>query len=147
MLLYFLLFFSPLNCIADEVPRHFTPDTLKNFHGKGRLWFIIREKHSDRKSRLLPGEHWNCDLNFWGCRTQSFCSSSAWMLPLHFKLALVSLCWLLELILRMDNSTLSARALNTDWKYSSISHTGIAGILFFSVLMLECLTPDLVISF
>lgn len=114
MLLSFL--FSPLHPrpLAAEVPRDFTPDRTENIHGKGRLQFITGEKYPDTKSRFLPREHQNCDLNFWGCKTQSFCSSPGWMPPLHFKLALVSLCLLSELIFRADNSALSAEALNTE---------------------------------
>lgn len=137
------LFFFP--CIAAEGPRDFTPDRMKNFHGKGRLWF--REKHSDRKSRFLPWEYQNGDLNFWGCKTQSFCSSLGRRHPLHFTLALVSLRWLRELIFRMGNSTLPAEALNADCESTSTRHGGIAGMRFSSVSMLECLTPDLVVSF
>lgn len=77
--------------------------------------------------------HENIRIVIWILRlqTQPFCSSHGWMLPLHSKLALVSLCWLLELIFRTDNSPLSAEALNTDCKDTSIRHRGIAGILFY----------------
>lgn len=136
-------FFS---CTAAEVPRDVTPETVRTIHSKGT------KANFDGKSTQIGSQDFchenqqNCHSNFWGCKKSPFvaalaeCSlcTSSWFL---------FLCWLLELIFRMDNSTLSAEALNSGCKPTSISHRGIAGILLSSMLMLECLTPDLVVSF
>lgn len=48
-------------CVVAEVLRDFTPDRMKNFHGKGGLWFTIREKYLDKKD----SHHENIRIVIW----------------------------------------------------------------------------------